>query len=199
MFSIFSPGLTGIEDLGTPDPPELDGVDILEVVAHGSAFGGSTAITAALPFTGSDQRAAVFTFGAVFMSTYFTRPLPDVWQGQTIEVQAWIAHTTGSLTGAGSPPDDQVKIEFGYETLADATTYVDLGVQNDATAPHETDSNIQLGTTQQLFSRFLVASILVGATDRFLHCRFTRDANDADDGLSGVMYLAGLDIFLPPP
>ena len=182
---------------GIIKPEELF-VDVDEIINNGSAFGGSFAISRQAAFTGSNQDAGLFSHGAAFESCYFCRPIENKWQGATIKMYALVYHKTGSLTGTGTPPDDQVRLEVGYETLADLTAYVDLGVQNDGTAPHEVNTNQQLGTAIDRPLYLEVAEIAIGASDRILHGRFTRDANDAtNDGLGGGMYCIGIFFAIP--
>jgi hypothetical protein len=160
-------------------------IDIEELIAQGSGVSRTYA------FAPSNQRAATFGPSPEVDRTYFTRHIPDSWQGKNILVYLLCSHRTGALTGTGSPPDDQVRLEIGWETLADAVAYVDLGVRNDATAPHESDVNQQLGTTQEAVLWVLGATIATSGSDRFLHVRVTRDGADALDGLSGALQVSG--------
>lgn len=172
-------------------------VDVVELIGNGnqgSPVVGNVDVYGAL----SDQDAADYTFGAVTIASIFARPIPDRWQGQTIKIFIACCHTTGSLTGTGSPPDDQVRWEFGYQLAAAGVAAVDLGASNDGTAPNEINTNVQLGIAQADVLYVEVAPIAIGANDRFLYGRITRDANDADDGLSGNCHVLGLHHTISP-
>ncbi len=132
--------------------------------------------------------AHIFRWGGVNDRTYFSRAVPDSWQGETIQLYGCYSHNTAGLTGAGSPPDDQIGMEIGYAVTADLIAVPDLGTLNDGTAPNEIDDNVQLGVTQVAPLWRLHGSIAIGATDRFIHVRSTRAAAGANDGLSGSLF-----------
>lgn len=157
----------------------------------------SSGVTLLGAFASANEDSAVFDTAANDR-TYFSRPIPDEWQGETIEWRALLHHRTGSLTGTGSPPDDQVKLECGFALLADTIVYVDLGTTNDGTAPNEIDQTVQLGTIQEAVIWHLISSILIGPSDRFFHGRFNRDGVDADDGLAGNLHVISMALLLPP-
>lgn len=174
-------------------PPLTLFVDVEEMLNNGSALSGSSALSRQLAFTGSNQDAAVYFHGATHNFCTFVRPIPDAWQGATIKLYGKMYHRTGGLTGTGSPPDDQIKIEAGWETVASGVTHVDLGTRNDGTAPHETNTNQQLGTAVDSPLYVEVAEIAIGVSDRILHGRLTRDASDSsDDGLGAGMWCVGI-------
>ncbi len=179
-------------------PLHLLFVDVLELVNHGNqgSFAvGTFDIYAAL----SDQDAATYTFGGATIASSWARPIPDIWQGQTIKLFMMCCHTTGGLTGTGSPPDDQVRWEFGYQLAEAGVAVVDLGASNDGTAPNEVNTNVQLGVAQADILYAEIASIAIGANDRFLYGRITRNALDsANDGLSGNCHSIGIHGTIPP-
>ena len=174
-------------------------VDVFELFNNGDQ--GSFGVTLFDVYGAlSDQDAASYTFGAATIASIFARPIPDAWQGQTIKIFVECCHTTAALTGTGTPPDDQVRWEFGYQLAAAGVAAVDLGPSNDGTAPNEINTNLQLGTAQADVLYAEIAEIAIGVNDRFLYGRITRDANDGtNDGLSGNCHVLGLHHTIPPP
>jgi hypothetical protein len=131
--------------------------------------------------------------------TEFTRPIPAAWAGLNIQLLVYHHHDKSGLSGSGSPPDDQVHWELGYETLADGVAFVDLGDSNDGTAPHEVSTNVQLGTTQEAPKFSVLATIAVGASDKIIHARITRPQGHADDGLNAGIFVLMFGYRLEPP
>ena len=168
----------------------MEFIDVDELINNGSG------VSRTFAFPTADLDAATFD-GTGADRTYFSRPVPDEWQGQGIRWYVILHHQVGSLTGTGSPPDDQGRLQSGWATAADNAAYVDLGVTGDGTAPNENNENIQLGVTIEAPIWHLIATIDVGAADRFIHMRITRDAVDTgNDGLAGNMLCIGSALLL---
>lgn len=168
----------------------MEFIDVEELLANGSGVARGDAFA-----TGNTDSAAFDGTGAD--RTYFTRPVPDEWQGQQIRWYVILHHRVGALTGSGSPPDDQIRLESGWATAADNAAYVDLGITGDGTAPNENNENIQLGVTVDAPIWHLIATIIVGVADRFVHMRITRDAVDTgNDGLAGDTHILGSALLL---
>lgn len=169
----------------------MEFIDVEELINNGSGVARQNAFS-----TGGNTDAVAFD-GTGADRSYFTRPIPDEWQGQQIRFYVLWHHVTGALTGTGSPPDDQIRLESGWETLADQVAYVDLGVTGDGTAPHENNENLQLGVTTNAVLWHLIATVPLAATDRFFHGRITRDAIDTgNDGLAATALCMGCALVL---
>ena len=120
--------------------------------------------------------------------------LPASWQGQNIDILMGCFHKKAGLT---TGVDDEVSLELGYETLADAAAAINPGTTNDGTAPHEVSWQPALGVTQEAVTWLSLtndALIAVGASDNWLQFRITRDANDANDTLAATLYTMGIVI-----
>ena len=165
-------------------------IDVDELISNGSGVSRVNAFS-----TGGNTDGAAFD-GTGADRTYFSRAVPDEWRGQQIGFYVLLHHLVGALTGTGSPPDDQIRLESGWETLEDQTAYVDLGTAEGG-APHETNENLQLGVTTNAVLWHLVAFVPMAATDRFFHARITRDAVDTgNDGLAGNAICMGAALVL---
>lgn len=201
IFAAYDPAIIGRPpDLGVPPTPENFFVDVEEIIRNGGTEGGSGSAVGlgSSIFVNSSQQTANFTFGATTIAAISTRPIPKLWQGKDVGLWALISHNAAGLTGGGSPPDDQVAWEIGWETMASSVAYADLSHENDGTAPHEQDTNVQIGTVIDQPIYRLLATIPIGAADEVIHFRVTRDANDADDGLAATLEVLGFFLGVVP-
>lgn len=161
-------------------------IGVEEMIEHGSGVARGNA------FAVNNMDGCVFRWGAVADDFFAVIPLPSTWQGETIDVEILLHHRTGGLSGGGA--DDVVRMEFGYELNTDGSAVVDLGPNNNGTAPNEANQEPQLGTTidaPKLVSLTGGSGIVVGASDVFLWIRVTRNANHANDNLSGNILSTG--------
>jgi len=166
-------------------------ISVEDMVEHGSGMSRANA------FAVNNMDAATFDWGSIADDFFHMVPIPPAWQGETIEVAILLHHRKAGLAGTGSPPDDQVRMELGYDLGAD-DAIVNLGPSNDGTAPNELNVEQQLGTTVDaptLVSLTGGAGIAVGASDTYLWLRCTRNAGHANDGLSATLYSTGALIY----
>ena len=197
--SLVDPALIGrFERAGVPPEALYHWIDVEEIVAHGGGVGPPSR-SPCFNSVNADQDGAVFTWGgSATPMTEFTRSIPADWAGSNIQLLVYHHHDESGLAGSGSPPDDQVHWELGYETLADGVAFVDLGDSNDGTAPHEVSTIVQLGTTQEAPKFNVLATITTGASDKVIHARVTRPQGHADDGLDANIYVLMFGYRLEP-
>lgn len=156
----------------------------------------SGGITIANAFGVGAFDAAVLDWGATAPAAYIVAALPSAWQGQNIDVLMGCFHKkTGLTTGV----DDEVQLEFGYETNIDLAVRVDLGSINDGTAPNEVSQSVPLGVVLEAVTWISLtggANIAVGASDNWIQIRITRDAlgGAPDDTLQATLYSMGMVI-----